>query len=62
MTATAALGLTPSPQGSKLMMMGTADAAPVAPTTAVVFVEDLPDAERAKASMARPSNYSVGAL
>jgi hypothetical protein len=33
--------------------MGSADAIPTAPAAAVVFVEDLPEAVQAKASMAR---------
>ena len=40
-------------QGCKLMLMGSADAIPTAPSAPVVFVEDLPDAAQAKASMAR---------
>jgi ubiquitin carboxyl-terminal hydrolase 14 len=35
------------------MLMGSADAIPTAPTTAVVFVEDLPEDLQAKAAMAR---------
>ena len=42
-------------QGCKLMLMGSADAIPTAPSAPVVFVEDLPDAAQAKASMARAS-------
>ncbi|CAI5476824.1 unnamed protein product [Closterium sp. Yama58-4] len=37
-------------QGQRLMMMGTADAAPVAPAQAVVFVEDLPEEEQEAAA------------
>ncbi|CAI5480774.1 unnamed protein product, partial [Closterium sp. Yama58-4] len=36
--------------GQRLMMMGTADAAPVAPAQAVVFVEDLPEEEQEAAA------------
>eukprot|EP00475_Leptophrys_vorax_P003554 TRINITY_DN12104_c0_g1_i1.p1 TRINITY_DN12104_c0_g1~~TRINITY_DN12104_c0_g1_i1.p1 ORF type:complete len:524 (-),score=61.62 TRINITY_DN12104_c0_g1_i1:91-1662(-) len=36
--------------GQRLMMMGTADAAPVAPAQAPVFVEDLPEEEQEAAS------------
>lgn len=35
------------------MLMGSADAIPTAPSAAVVFVEDLPEAAQAKAAMAR---------
>ncbi|CAI5942998.1 unnamed protein product, partial [Closterium sp. NIES-65] len=37
-------------EGQRLMMMGTADAAPVAPAQAVVFVEDLPEEEQEAAA------------
>ena len=54
---TRAAALTPrgpaGAQGCKLMLMGSADAIPTAPSAPVVFVEDLPDAAQAKASMAR---------
>ena len=35
------------------MMMGSADTVPTAPAQAVGFVEDLPEADQAKAAMAR---------
>jgi len=39
--------------GQKLMMMGTADAIPVAPTQEMKFVEDLPEAAQAYAESAK---------
>jgi len=44
----AALGLK---EGQKLMLMGTADAVPVAPTNAPVFLEDMPESDQAAAEM-----------
>lgn len=41
------------------MMMGTADEAPTAPATAVVFVEDLPEAKRRAATQARGRGVSL---
>ncbi|GJP30407.1 hypothetical protein CLOM_g1081 [Closterium sp. NIES-68] len=43
--------------GQRLMMMGTADAAPVAPAQAVVFVEDLPEDEQEAAGQ---KDWSAG--
>lgn len=38
-------------EGQKLMMMGTADAVPVAPKQEMVFLEDLPEDEQANLEM-----------
>ncbi|CAI7874604.1 unnamed protein product [Closterium sp. NIES-53] len=47
-------------EGQRLMMMGTADAAPVAPAQAVVFVEDLPEEEQEAAAQVRVERGFVG--
>jgi hypothetical protein len=44
------------------MLMGSADAIPTAPTTAVVFVEDLPEDAQAKAAMARAPRVHAALL
>ena len=46
------------PQGSKLMMLGSADAAPSAPTAAVVFLEDLPEADQARSQVRSRASFA----
>ena len=43
-------------QGTKLMLLGTADAVPVAPKSMPVFVEDMPEKAQATAVMASPAS------
>ena len=45
-------------EGQKLMMMGSAEAIPVAPEKAITFVEDLPEEEQEAAMM--PKDYGAG--